>query len=75
MSIRICETLDNFVFVNHLTIDSCQESLLLSNESLGCRCVETAISTLAVANLLQVSPNSLLKHLEAVFSVLRIELG
>ena len=51
------------------------EVLLLDDEAFACGCVEAAISTLAVADLLQMSPDALLKHLEAVFGVLRVELG
>lgn len=70
----ICEALDDFVFVDYLAVNRRQKVLLLGNEALACSCVEAAISTLAVPDFLQMRPDALLEHLEAVFGVLRVKL-
>ena len=70
----IGEAFDDFVFVNYLTINHRQEVLLLGNETLACGCVKAAISTLAAPDFLQMRPDALLEHLEAIFNILRVKL-
>jgi hypothetical protein len=67
-------TLDDLAFFDDLVIHACQEFFLLLDEFLHSASVKATTSTFLFTHSLQLFANTLLKHLQTVFTVLIVQL-